>query len=83
LTPSKYKIYVFILLSHSVFSQNFSGITGSNYIGTNAIPTNPANVVDTRHSVFVSLSAIGIDFQNNLSEIKYGLDWLSEVMKPI
>jgi hypothetical protein len=24
-----------------------------------------------------------IDFQNNLSEIKYGLDWLSEVMKPI
>ncbi len=65
MTPSKYKIYVFILLSHSVFSQNFSGITGSNYIGTNAIPTNPANVVDTRHSVFVNLSAIGIDFQNN------------------
>lgn len=65
MTPLKYKIYVFILLSHSVFSQNFSGITGSNYIGTNAIPTNPANVVDTRHSAFLNLSAVGVDFQNN------------------
>jgi hypothetical protein len=63
--PLKYKIYFFLLLSHGVFSQNFSGITGSNYIGTNNIPTNPANVVDTRHSIFVNLSVAGIDFQNN------------------
>ena len=63
--PLKYKIYFFVLLSHGVFSQNFLGISGSNYIGTNNIPTNPANVVDTRQSVFINLSAFGIDFQNN------------------
>ena len=63
--PLKYKIYFFLLISHGVFSQNFSGITGSNYVGTNSIPSNPANVVDTRHSVFINISAIGIDFQNN------------------
>lgn len=63
--PLKYKIYVFILLSHNVFSQNFLGITGSNYSGAVGLATNPANVVDTRHSVFINLAAAGIDFQNN------------------
>lgn len=63
--PSKYKIYFFLLLSHSVFSQNFLGITGSNYAGTLSIPTNPANVVDTRQSVFINLAAGGFDLQNN------------------
>lgn len=63
--PLKYKIYVFVLLSNSVFSQNFLGITGSNYSGTNSLATNPSNVVDTRQNVFVNLATVGIDFQNN------------------
>jgi hypothetical protein len=63
--PLKYKIYFFVLLSHNVFSQNFLGIAGSNYSGTNSLATNPANVVDTRQRIFINLAGAGIDFQNN------------------
>lgn len=58
------------MLSHSVFSQNFLGVSSGNYSGTMALPLNPANAVDTRSFVFVNVAGIGFDFQNNYSRWK-------------
>jgi hypothetical protein len=48
-----------------VFSQKFQGIAESNYSGTIGLSNNPANVVDTRNSIFLNLSGIGLEFQSN------------------
>lgn len=64
-----YRIFIlFILYYTSVtlsFAQQWLGVNGSNYAGTNAIFNNPANVVDTRYSVFVNLIGADAFMSNN------------------
>lgn len=66
----KYTLILLLFLPSFVFSQNFLGIANSNYAGTNANSLNPANVVDTRHLVFINLAGAGFDFQNNAARWK-------------
>lgn len=47
------------------FAQQLLGVSGSNYAGTNAIYNNPANVVDSRYSVFVNLVGADAFMSNN------------------
>jgi hypothetical protein len=61
----KYKIFFILLSSTTVFSQNFLGLSTSNYAGTNTLHINPANVSDSRHKIFVNLSGVGLDIHNN------------------
>ena len=63
--PSKYKIFFFFFFSVKVFSQNFLGASSGNYSGTNALPLNPADVVDGRYLLFMHVGGVGLDLQNN------------------
>lgn len=57
----------FLLLSSISFSfsQQWLGVNGSNYAGTNAIYNNPANVVDSRYSLYLNLTGADAFVSNN------------------
>lgn len=61
----KYKIILILLCNINVFSQNFLGLSSSNYGGSNTLQLNPANVADSRNKVFVNFGGIGFDIHNN------------------
>ncbi|MBB6002471.1 DUF5723 family protein [Arcicella rosea] len=46
-------------------SQQWLGISGSNYTGTNTLYTNPANVADSRYKVYVNLIGNDLFLTNN------------------
>ena len=46
-------------------AQQWLGISGSNYAGTNSIYNNPANVADSRHKLYVNLVANDVFISNN------------------
>ncbi len=83
LKGSKYKLFFFFLLSYPIFSQNFLGIIGSNYIGTNAIAFNPANAVDTREKFSLNLASVGFDFQNNYARWTAPYSFLSFITQSV
>lgn len=57
-------VFSYISVSFSL-SQQWLGVNGSNYAGTNAIFNNPANVVDSRYGVFVNLIGADAFMSNN------------------
>ncbi|UTA69881.1 DUF5723 family protein [Emticicia sp. 21SJ11W-3] len=65
-------VFCFILLfvQFHVFSQQWLGISSSNYSGTHGIYANPANVADTRYKVYLNLAGANVDFANNY--VKWG-----------
>jgi hypothetical protein len=61
--------YLLIILTFLItidsLSQNFSGISSSNYAGIHAVLLNPANAADSRYSINLNLGAAGVELQNN------------------
>lgn len=74
----------FLLLSIPALSQNFLGISGSNYGGTTPFHYNPANVVGTLQKYTVNLGSLGGTFQNNSARwnAPYSLFGLTTGMVP-
>lgn len=54
--------YIAISITHA---QQYLGIVGSNYAGTNNMYANPANIVDSRHKIYVNLAAADLFLGNN------------------
>lgn len=46
-------------------AQQLLGVTGSNYVGTNALYHNPAQVADSRHRLFINLATFDHYVTNN------------------
>jgi hypothetical protein len=59
--------FLFLIISNSdkLFAQQWLGISGSNYAGTNAVYNNPANLSDSRYKLYVNLVANDIFISNN------------------
>lgn len=57
--------FLLILIQLQTFSQQWLGISPSNYAGTYGIYTNPANVADSRYKIFLNLAGANIDIVNN------------------
>ncbi|RYU95786.1 DUF5723 family protein [Emticicia agri] len=56
----------FLVFIHlQTYSQQWLGISPSNYGGTYGIYTNPANVADSRYKIFLNLAGANIDVINN------------------
>lgn len=60
-------IFIFTVITHSdkLYAQQWLGISGSNYAGTNAVYNNPANLSDSRYKIYVNLIANDIFISNN------------------
>ena len=56
---------LFLVLNSSVFAQQWLGISGSNYAGTNSVYNNPANLADSRYKLYVNLVGNDLFFANN------------------
>ena len=48
-----------------MFCQQYLGIVGSNYAGTNNLYANPSNAVDSRYKIYVNLAAADLFLGNN------------------
>ncbi|MBA4849772.1 DUF5723 family protein [Emticicia sp. BO119] len=57
--------FLLIFIHFQTFSQQWLGISPSNYAGTYGIYTNPANVADSRYKIFFNLAGANIDVINN------------------
>ncbi len=66
-------VFTLIFLSNSLKAQQYLGIVGSNYAGTNSLYANPANRVGSRHKVFVNLAAADLFVGNNA--VKWNADY--------
>jgi hypothetical protein len=56
---------LFILISSNTHAQQWLGVTGSNYAGTQSVYNNPANLSDSRYKLYVNLVANDIFLSNN------------------
>jgi hypothetical protein len=63
---------IFFILQSSQ-AQQYLGIVGSNYNGTNGLFTNPSNKVDSRHKIFINLAAADLFLGNNA--VKWNADY--------
>jgi hypothetical protein len=59
-------VVVLFHVSSIVVGQQYVGIVGSNYAGTNSIYGNPANIVSSRHKLYVNLAAADMYLGNNI-----------------
>lgn len=57
--------FILIFYSNNLFAQQWLGISGSNYAGTNAVYNNPANLSDSRYKLYINLVANDIFISNN------------------
>jgi hypothetical protein len=57
--------FLLVLIQFQTFSQQWLGISPSNYAGTYGIYTNPANVADSRYKFFLNLAGANVDIMNN------------------
>ncbi len=57
--------FLLILIQLQTFSQQWLGISPSNYAGTYGIYTNPANVADSRYKIYLNLAGVNVDIVNN------------------
>ncbi len=55
----------FIFISTNIQAQQWLGITGSNYAGTQSVYNNPANLSDSRYKVYVNVVANDVFLSNN------------------
>jgi Family of unknown function (DUF5723) len=58
-------IAIIFLSNININGQQYLGVTSSNYGGTNSLYANPANIVGSRHKVFVNLAAADFYIGNN------------------
>ena len=64
---SKKTLFLLFLLvwSSLTYAQQWLGISGSNYAGTNSVYNNPANLADSRYKLYVNLVGNDLFFANN------------------
>ena len=55
----------FVFITFKTHAQQWLGISGSNYAGTNSVYNNPANITDSRYKLYVNLLANDIFVSNN------------------
>lgn len=56
----------FLIFAHQIGkAQQWLGISGSNYAGTNSVYNNPANISDSRYKLYVNLAANDAFIANN------------------
>jgi hypothetical protein len=58
-------IFLSVFVTLSAQAQQWLGVSGSNYAGTNSIYNNPANVSDSRYKLYVNLVGNDIFISNN------------------
>ena len=56
---------IFVFIAFTTQAQQWLGISGSNYSGTNSVYNNPANITDSRYKLYVNLGANDIFIANN------------------
>ncbi len=56
---------IFLVWSLPSYTQQWLGISGSNYAGTNSVYNNPANLADSRYKLYVNLVGNDLFFANN------------------
>ncbi len=56
---------LFLILSPQIYAQQWLGISGSNYAGTNSVYNNPANLADSRYKLYINLVGNDLFFANN------------------
>ena len=64
-TPKITATCLLILITQHIQAQQWLGVSGSNYAGTNSIYNNPANIADSRFKLYVNLVANDIFIANN------------------
>jgi hypothetical protein len=57
--------FCLFFITHASFSQQWLGISTSNYSGTYNLAGNPANIADSRYKLFLNLAGGNVDFINN------------------
>jgi hypothetical protein len=57
--------FLFLVFTFPTFAQQWLGISGSNYAGTNSVYNNPANLADSRYKLYVNLVGNDLFFANN------------------
>ena len=57
--------FCLFFITYTSFSQQWLGISTSNYAGTYNLAANPANVADSRHKFFLNIAGANVDFINN------------------
>ena len=57
--------FLLVLVYQTIQAQQWLGISGSNYAGTNSVYNNPANIADSRYKLSVNLVANNIFIANN------------------
>ena len=56
--------FCLFFITHASFSQQWLGISTSNYSGTYNLAANPANVADSRYKLFLNIAGGNVDFIN-------------------
>lgn len=54
-----------LVLSPQIYAQQWLGISGSNYAGTNSLYNNPANLADSRYKLYLNVVGNDLFFANN------------------
>ena len=57
--------FLLLIIIQKIQAQQWLGISGSNYAGTNSVYNNPANITDSRYKLYVNLLANDIFLANN------------------
>jgi hypothetical protein len=57
--------FCYSMVSYTIYSQQWAGVAGSNYMGSHAAYTNPALITDSRYKVYVNLGAADYFLGNN------------------
>lgn len=60
-----YYYLLFLVFSPQIYAQQWLGISGSNYAGTNSVYNNPANLADSRYKFYVNLVGNDLFIANN------------------
>ena len=64
-TPKITATFVLLIIAQNIQAQQWLGISGGNYAGTNSVYNNPANITDSRYKLYVNLFANDIFLANN------------------
>jgi outer membrane protein OmpA-like peptidoglycan-associated protein len=65
-------LFIVVLFCETITAQDFLGLQSSNYAGVNGALSNPANIVDNRFLVDISLIGLNLTAENNYFGVKHG-----------
>ncbi|WP_317897542.1 DUF5723 family protein [Aurantibacillus circumpalustris] len=73
-------LFLIILLSNFLNAQDFLGLQSSNYSGVTGAIVNPANIVDNRFVLDISLLGLNATVDNNYMGVKNGYSIFSDTL---